>query len=152
MDELRNRHASLVAEYDRLVKDTLANPDSVNANIVKITNLNTKISTVLGEMIRILTLSKSNNANLTLYRDELIRKLETINRDYDSLATDSDKLETLRRIRAFEDGSWQSQLKTYLIVFLVLVVVVVLLLLFKTYRKDTTAPTPSSAAAMPPLT
>lgn len=152
MDDLRAQYAKLMTEYDDLVKDTVANPDKLDANITKITALNQKISAVLDEMIRILTLTKSNSGNIVLYRDELVQKLQKINQDYDALARDSDKLETLRRIRAFEDGSWKDSLKSYLIAFLVLVVVLVLLFLFKVYSKDITTPTPSSAAAMPPLT
>jgi hypothetical protein len=154
MDELRRRYASLTQQYETIATDALTNPDKLNENVARLININTQISSTLDEMISILTLAKSGSAQMVTYRDELIQKLEKIQRDYNGLVKDSDKLETLRRIRAFEDESWKRTLRMYLIAFLAIISLVGILVMFKkgTQKALTTTATPISAAAMPALT
>jgi hypothetical protein len=154
MDELRRRYASLMQQYEAIATDALTNPDKLNENVARLININTQISSTLDEMISILTLAKSGSAQMVTYRDELIQKLEKIQRDYNGLVKDSDKLETLRRIRAFEDESWKRTLRMYLIAFLAIISLVGILVMFKkgTQKALTTTATPISAAAMPALT
>jgi len=154
MDELRRRYASLMQQYETIATDALTNPDKLNENVARLININTQISSTLDEMISILTLAKSDSAQMVTYRDELIQKLEKIQRDYNGLVKDSDKLETLRRIRAFEDESWKRTLRMYLIAFLAIISLVGILVMFKkgTQTALTTTATPISAAAMPALT
>ena len=154
MDELKAQYASLMTQYNQLAKDTLENPNKMDENVAKIIAINTKISTVLDEMISILTLAKSSGSHMLLYRDELIQKLEKIQSEYNGLARDSDKLETLRRIRAFQDDSWKSTLRIYLFAFLAIASLVGIIIMFKksTQIIDMTAAMPTSAVAMPALT
>lgn len=154
MDELNARYTSLMSEYNRLADDALANPSKLNENVAKIVQVNTQISALLDEMIGVLTMAKSSSSQMTTYRDELIQKLEKIQSDYNGLVRDSDKLTTLRRIRAFEDESWKRTLRMYLFVFLALVVVIGILLFFKrkSQNADMIPATPASAAAIPALT
>lgn len=154
MDELKTRYTSLMRQYNVLAQETLQNPSRLNQNVARIIQINTQISAVLDEMIGILTLAKSSTTQMTQYRDELLKKLEKIQADYNGLVRDSDKLSTLRRIRAFEDDSWKRTLRLYLFAFLAVVVLVGLILIFK--KKPQTADMipamPASAAAIPALT
>lgn len=152
MDELNGRYTKLINQYNTLVDQTLANPNKVNENVTKIIQVNTQISSVLDEMIGVLTLAKTSSSQMTSYRDELIQKLEKIQSDYNGLVRDSDKLTTLRKIRAFEDESWKRTLRMYLFLFLGLVVLLGVVIVFKRQKADTTAATPMSATAIPPLT
>lgn len=141
-------------QYETLAQEALTNPDKLNQNVAKVIDINTKISATLDEMISILTLAKSNNSQMVLYRDELLQKLEKIQADYNGLVRDSDKLETLKRIRAFEDESWKSKLRLYLLLFLAIISVVGIFVMFKkgSQNTDMTTAMPTSAAAIPPLT
>lgn len=154
MDELRTRYNSLMSRYNALAEQALAQPARMNENVAKIIEINTQISTVLDEMIRILTLAKSSGSNMTEYRDELIQKLEKIQADYNGLVRDSDKLATIRRIRAFEDESWKRTLRLYLFAFLAVVVLVGVILMFKkkSSQADMIPATPASAMTMPAFT
>jgi hypothetical protein len=157
MDELNARYTSLTSEYNKLAEDALATaaqPAKLNENVAKIIQVNTQISSVLDEMIGVLTLAKTSGSQLQIYRDELIQKLEKIQRDYNGLIRESDKLTTLRRIRAFEDDSWKRTLRWYLYAFLAVVVIVGMFLMFKrkSQNADMITATPTNAAAMPPLT
>lgn len=153
MDELKARYTSLTARYKTLTEETLVNPGKLNENVAKIIEVNTQLSATLDEMISILTLAKSSSSQVLVYRDELIKKLEKIQSDYNGLVNDSDKLTTLRKIRAFEDDSWKSTLRMYLFAFLALVALVGVILIFKgkSQDMDMTPATPISAAAIPPL-
>ena len=153
MDELNKRYASLTSQYDQLVQDTLANPEKLDQNVEQVIKINTQISSTLDEMIGILTLAKSSNTDMLVYRDELLAKLAKIQKEYNGLTSNSDKLETLRRIRAFQDESWKSTLRIYLFALIAVVIVVAIVLMFKKSQTDDMTPTmPTSAAMMPPLT
>ena len=152
MDQLKTRYTTLTNQYNKLVEEALVNPEKLNENVAKLIDINTQISSTLDEMIRMLTLAKSSGSQMTLYRDELIQKLEKIQSDYNGLVRDSDKLTTLRRIRAFEDESWKRTLRLYLLIFLAVVVFVGIILFFKRQKTDITPAMPTSAAAMPTLT
>jgi hypothetical protein len=152
MDELRTRYTRLNTEYNKLAEDALMNPENLDQNIGKILQINAQISSTLDEMISVLAIAKSSSSQMVEYRDELIQKLETIQSDYNGLVRDSDKLTTLRRIRAFEDESWKSTLRLYLFIFLGIVVVIAIILFFKRQKTDIMPATPISAAAIPPLT
>ena len=154
MDDLKARYNALMKQYETLAQEALANPGKLDENVARIIDINTKISATLDEMIGILTLAKTNNSQMTVYRDELIQKLEKIQADYNGLARDSDKLETLRRIRAFEDESWKSKLRLYLFSFLAIISIVGIMVMFKkgSQNRDTTTAMPTSAAAIPPFT
>ncbi len=153
MDELNKRYARLVSQYDQHIDDALTSPSNINQKFDKIAEINTQISATLDEMIRIVTLSKQSTSQLVLYRDELLKKLAKIQGEYDSLTSSRDKLETLRRIREFQDESWRRSLYLYLIAFLALALFVGIVLLWKgSYTKETSAAIPTRAATMDAFT
>lgn len=154
MDELKTRYNALMSQYNALAEQALAEPAKLDGNVARIIEINTQISAVLDEMIRILTLARTSGSRMTEYRDELIQKLEKIQADYNGLVRDSDKLTTLRKIRAFEDESWKRTLRLYLFTFLAVVVLVGIILMFKKKKSqmDMIPATPASAMTMPALT
>lgn len=153
MDELNKKYTSLTSQYDKLVQETLAEPSKLDQNVEQVIQINTQISSTLDEMIGILTLAKSSNSDMLLYRDELLAKLDKIQKEYNGLINNSDKLETLRRIRAFQDESWKGTLHMYLFAFIAVTILVGLVLMFKkSQNADMTATTPTSPAIMPALT
>lgn len=150
MDELNKRYTTLVSQYNTQIDDALTSPSNLDEKIGRIAETNKRISATLDEMLQIVTMSKPK---LAVYRDELLQKLAKIQRDYDNLVSNQDKLETLRRIREFRDESWRRTLYLYLIAFLALAVLIGILILWKGgYTKETTAAMPSSAATMDAFT
>lgn len=146
MDALRVQYERQVKEYDSLVAQALQSNDATQ--IPKLRDLNAGIAKTLNEMIQQLTFLKKDTPNIKTERNELIERLRQIQKDYNGLLVNTDKLETLRRIRQQESSEANRLLYMYLFFFLTVCVAVLAYLLFMTQRKDTTA----ASASMPPTT
>jgi hypothetical protein len=144
MDELRARYDRQSKAYDELVASTLANPQTASENVKDITALAADMGKTLDEM---LTLIVQNSEATQEQRDELLQKLTKIQRDYNGLVQNTDKLETLRRIRAFEDTSWKRTLYIWLMVFCAVVVLIVVLMFVR--KKSVNAPTINPVPEIP---
>lgn len=133
MEELKKKYAEQSALYESYIREG-ASPDKISA-------LNMEISKTLEEMIGILAQTKGSG--LEQYRNQLIENLHRIQRDYNGLIQNTDKIETLRRIRREEYDT--APLKRYLFFFFAIVFVILILLLFF-QRKPTAAAIPSNPA------
>jgi 1,4-dihydroxy-2-naphthoate octaprenyltransferase len=99
-------------------------------------------------MITKLTFLKQNTTSTVKQeRDALIQKLAQIQNDYNSLNKSKDTLETLRRIRQQANYDAQSQLRLYLLFFLLFALCIVFYVMFMAQKKDTTA----ASARTPPM-
>jgi predicted nuclease with TOPRIM domain len=147
MDELRKEYKQLLTEYDRLI----AEGDVKNYDRIK--ELNVQIARVLEQMLTILARVRDSINNTQEYRDTLVEKLKRIQLDYNGLLQTTDKLETLRRIRAQEKDDSRGLLFNYLIALAVLIGLVLLVMIVRTwfYRRSTSAST-TSPATIAPLT
>jgi hypothetical protein len=121
MEELEQKFQKQKAVYDQLVADALTNSDS-NA-ITSIAAAKKAMSDTLSEMLE---LSESTNRNDQ--QEELIRRIMEIQRDYNGLLVSTDKLETLRKIRQFQDSRADVNLKIYGLGFLIASLALVILL------------------------
>jgi hypothetical protein len=121
MEELEQKFQKQKAVYDQLVADALTNSDS-NA-ITSIAATKKAMSDTLSEMLE---LSESTNRNDQ--QEELIRRIMEIQRDYNGLLVSTDKLETLRKIRQFQDSRADVNLKIYGLGFLIASLALVILL------------------------
>jgi enoyl reductase-like protein len=138
MEELKAKYAQQVALYESYIQE--------GAEIQKISALNIEIGKTLEEMIGILTNMKQDNGGLIQeQRNQLIEKLQRIQQDYNGLIQNTDKLETLRRIRESEQTVSTKTLQLYLIFFFVILLVILLLMLFF-QKKPIAAPIPRSPA------
>ena len=149
--QLEKKYAEQVAIYESYIKDAIRtkNPDMIE----KIKALNVSIAATLDAMIAHLATVKEETANSKMYRDDLVAKLSRIQSDYNGLQQDTDKLETLRRIREFETSNINESVFTYLVIFLIGVLVVLLIIFVKGSQKsDTAATMPSMPATAMPLT
>jgi hypothetical protein len=107
--------------------------------------LNVRLGEVLERMMSFQTESPSE------VRNELVRRLAEIQRDYNGLLTSTDKLTTLRTIRAHEGKAANETLTLYLFAFVALAVALLVMMLWKgsgSQTYETTAMTPTSPAAM----
>lgn len=151
MDDPKSQYARLNAEYMRLIDDTIKNPRKAKENLPKITALASQIATMLDEMTKQLAMAPSPSSTLEAERDELLKRLRKIQMDYNGLLQNTDKLETLRRIRSYQDTTWRSSFNVYLIAFLVLALLVVLVVLGMSYRAKS-AIIPTNPTISPALT
>ena len=145
------RFQTLAAQYEALANEALSNPAKMQGNIEKMKTINTEMAAMLDSTIHEMTAS-GPSGDLTRQRDELIEKLVRIQRDYNGLLTNTDKLETLRRIRGFQETDWKSKLRIYIIALAVLAVVLALFVLFRRQKTLSTAMAPMSATSTPAFT
>jgi NTP pyrophosphatase (non-canonical NTP hydrolase) len=128
MDALNAKYAKLMALYEDHVKQAMDTGD-IQAHVETLKTLNEQIADVLDQMIAITAKAKESHA--TLARDDLMRKLDRIQKDYNGLAQSSDQLETLKRIRRDQTGTVNQFFWTYFWLFIVLCLFVLVMLFFK---------------------
>jgi hypothetical protein len=146
MDVLQAKYTTQLAEYDTLTAQAIQSDDVTV--IPKIREKNIQIAATLNEMITKLTFLKQNTTSTVKQeRDALIQKLVQIQNDYNSLNKSKDTLETLRRIRQQVNYDAQSQLRLYLLFFLLFALCIVFYVMFIAQKKDTTA----ASASTPPM-
>lgn len=144
MDALRQQYMTQRKEYDELVELAVRTEDVTQ--LPKLREMNASLAKLLNQMIEQLTFLKKNTPSINKERDELISRLRQIQRDYNGLLVNTDKLETLRRIRQQESRESTRQLYLFLIFFLLVSLGIVVYLMFMTQKKDTTA----AMASIPP--
>jgi hypothetical protein len=144
MDELRSKYEKQLEQYDTLVKQSLDTGDV--SQLPKLRDMNAGLAKSLNEMIQQVTFLKKETPKMKKERDELIQRLRQIQKEYNGLLVNTDKLETLRRIRQQESSETNRQMYLYLFFFLALCMAIFVYMLFMTQRKDTTA----ASASIPP--
>lgn len=151
MDDLRKTYAAQMKEYDDLIATALANRDA--SMLPSIRDKATQIQATLNKMVETLTYLKKETPDLRTEREALLEKLRRVQRDYNVLVSNTDDLETLRRIRQEEGGEAKRQLYQYLLFFFVLAAGMVLYVLFMSGQKKDSTPSSAATPAMsPPLT
>jgi len=151
MDELNARYADLRGQYDALITQTLTSPATISTTLPQIQSLNQQIAAVLDQMLTDLQYAR-NGPNSDAYRDQLLEQLTRIQTDYMGLTTTTDSLETLRRIRSFQDDSWKPSLLLHVVALVAAAILLVLVMLFRRQTSESTIAPTMSPTAMPTLT
>lgn len=146
------QYQSLATQYQKLADEALKTPSKLQQNTERMRVINTQMAKLLDSAIADMTAAGARGS-LAKQRDELIEKLRRIQRDYNGLLANTDKIETLRRIRGFQEQDWKSTLKMYIVFFSILAGVMLLFVLFKrpTQTAESTNTAPISATSTPPL-
>ena len=156
MDELTKKYQDLDKEYKATAERALAatTAETINTEVEKLRALNLQIAAVLEQMLAMVADVKNETGTLRIARDELTMKLARIQRDYSDLNKQTDRLETLRRIRQYEQVVADRSMYLYLGIFLAFCVVLLLVILVKGYfqKKLAMTPMPMAASITPPLT
>lgn len=154
MDDLSRQYQQRIDRYNQLIDDALKTPANLQRNLAQIKTLNVEIAAILDKMMAQLAMVKKNDSNFLAQRDQLYKNLARIQKESNALAQDKDTLETLRRIREFDESETKSSLNIYVVAFLILALVVLMVLVFKrpTSQSDMTTTMPSNPAAIPALT
>jgi ribosomal protein L29 len=149
--ELNTQYTALRAQYTTLANQAAANPGQIQTLLPQIQSVNQQIAAVLDQMLAQMQYAR-DGPNSETYRAELVEQLARIQLDYNGLKTNTDALQTLRRIRSFQDTSWQSTLFLYIGLFVLVAGLFALLVMVRRHASTSTmAPSPSPTA-MAPLT
>lgn len=149
--ELTAQYTALRADYTTLANRATANPWQMWMLLPRIQSVNQRIATVLDQMLTQMQYA-NGDGNSEAYRDQLVEQLTRIQSDYNGLKTNTDAMQTLQRIRSFQDTSWKSTLMLYIGLFVAVAGLFALVVVIRRYT-NTSASTPSpSPAAMAPLT
>jgi hypothetical protein len=151
MDALNAKYVQLMAEYEHHVNEAIKTGD-IKSHVEALKTLNQQIADVLDQMIAITAKAKESHA--TLYRDDLMQKLDRIQKDYNGLAQSTDQLETLKRIRRDQATTANQFFWTYFWLFIALSIFVLLFLFFRgsSQSSESVISTPRIPTATPVLT
>ena len=151
LDALTTQYTTLKAQYTTLANQAIATPAQIPTLLPQIQSVNQQIASVLDQMVQATQYARQS-PNSDTYRDQLIEQLAQIQSDYNGLKTNTDALETLRRIRGAQDDSWKGPLFLYLMAFLAAAILLTLVILFRGQKKESPTAPASSPAAIPALT
>lgn len=151
LDELNTQLTSLRAQYTTLAEQAVASPSQITTLLPQIQSVNQQIAAVLDQMLTELQYARQD-PNSDTYRTQLVEQLTRIQTDYNGLKANTDTMQTLHRIRAFQDTTWTSALFSYVAMFLLAAVVLVLVMLFRRQAKASASVPSASPAAMPTFT
>jgi hypothetical protein len=151
LDTLSSRLSALRTQYTTLATQATATPAQMSTLLPQIQSVNQQIASVLDEMVTQLQYARAG-ANSDAYRTQLVEQLARIQMDYNGLKTNTDALQTLQRIRSFQDTSWRSTLFMYLAGFLGAAILLVLVMLFRRQKNVSASAPAMSPTAIPPLT
>ena len=147
---LDTNYQAQVAAYEAAMNSSIQQNDP--SRLPELRTMSEGIQNTLNKMIESLTYLKRETPVVRGERDTLLEKLRRIQQDYSAMITNTDDLETLRRIREQENGEARRMLLLYLFAFL-FVCCMLLIYLVYTGRKTPTSPTTAATPNMsPPLT
>ena len=142
MSELKSEYDAKSTQYKELIDSAVA---SGNADTIEqIRPLNVELSTLREQMISTVNPAQASESVESL-RNELVRRLGRIQVDYNGLLQTTDELETLRRIRAQEEGGF---LRVFYWHLIALAVVFVGVLGVMIYMRRQTSPATTASPTM----
>ena len=142
MNALEQTYAIKKESYEVMIR-------SRNPNVNELRRLNNELSFILTtELAKV----KQDAGHIEQYRNELVRKLVAVQKDYTTLLNEREKLHALRALRAHEEMKFNAVFFWYGLVFAILAILFFFILLWKGYKVPTIPTTTSSATTMPALT
>jgi uncharacterized protein YbcI len=150
MDALRSEYSALTTQYNSLIDEAVRDSTKITPNFSKIVEIAQARSSLVDRMLEQIAMANQDSVEIQQLRDELVVTLQRIQRDYNGLQQNTDKVATLHRIRSFQDESWKSTLMMYIIALVGVAVIVFFVVLFARQR-DNTNTSPSAATIRPPL-
>ena len=146
MEVLEQSYAAKRKEYDALIA-------SNNPNVSEIKRLNQELSGILNGMLTELAKVKEDAGHIEQYRDELVKKLVAVQKDYNKLIDERDQAATLRALRGREEVKFNSTFFWYAVALAIVSVIFFFVLMWKGGYKAPTIPTTmSNPTTMAPFT
>lgn len=146
---LDTNYQEQVAAYEAAVNASIQQNDP--SRLQELRTMSEGIQTTLNKMIENLTYLKRETPDLKAERDKLLADLRRIQQDYSAMLSNTDDLETLRRIRQQENGEARRMLLIYLMAFLFMSCMLLVYIVYtgrKTPTSATTAATPTMSPAL----
>ena len=152
MDALEREYRATQFQYDNLMSRNFVDRNHPGF-IYQVQIWNRQLSGILHRMLEEVTRVRGDANKLKPYRDELMRKLITIQNEASILQKQKDQYETLRALKAHEQMKFDKTLFWYLFSLAILTIIFIIVLLWKGgYKLPTMPTTTSSATTMPALT
>ncbi len=145
MNTLEQTYAIKKASYEAMIR-------SSNPNLNELKRLNNELSFLLTQMLTELAKVRQEAGHIEQYRNELVRKLVAVQKDYTTLLSERQQLKTLRALREYEETKFNAAFFWYGLAFTIVVILFFFILLWKGHKTTTSPTTTSSATMMPPLT
>jgi hypothetical protein len=145
--QLKTEFDTKKAAYDDLVAAISRSTNPTDEDITQLRTKNRELFSLLEQTIRALSTIQSEEIG-TLNR-ELEATLDSLERQYSILSENKDKVETLRRIREFEQVKRDGSVEFYMILLLVFALAVLIIMMFSggsSQRMNV----PAAAASMSP--
>jgi hypothetical protein len=150
-DQLKSQFDDKYTQYLTLARTVTIAANPTDQQIAQLRSLNREVFTLLERLIR--EAGNSQTAEMRRVNDNLTATLHRIERQYNDLAAKSDKAETLRRIREFEELKADSSVNIYMVLLLIFAVAVLIVMIFSSYWASTAnAMAATSPTTMEPLT
>lgn len=141
--QLKTEFDTKKAAYDALVASASQSTNPSEDDIGRLRTMNRELATLLEQTIQ--ALSTIQSEELGTLNSELASTMNTLEQQYAILSENSDRVETLRRIREFEETKKGASVGIYMIALLVLAMAVLVIMVF---FQRTNAP--ATAATMSP--
>jgi len=149
-NQLRAQFDVKKREYDALIA-SLSNSTNPSAeDITRLRNLNREAFALLEQTIR--ALSSSQVANMTVVNAELSAALARIDRQYNILVENSDRLEALKRIREYEQVKADGSVNVFMILLLIVSLALLVIMMFSQRTNVTMESAPTNPTMTPNLT
>ena len=145
MNALQQTYVMKKSAYETMIA-------SSNPNVNELKRLNIELSNLLTQMLTELAKVKQDAGYIEQYRNELVRKLVVIQKDYTTLLNEREQLHTLRALRAYEETKFNAAFFWYGLAFTIVAILFFFILLWKGHKATTIPTTTSSATTMPPFT
>jgi cell division protein FtsB len=146
MDALERSYSAKRKQYDTMIA-------SRNPNIAEIKKLNKELSAILDSMLTELAKVKEDAGHIEEYRNELVKKLVAVQKDYNNLADERDDLATLKALRGHQEVQFNSTFFYYAIALAIVSIIFFFVLMWKGgYRAPTMPTMMSSPTTMAPFT
>jgi DNA repair exonuclease SbcCD ATPase subunit len=151
MSALRAQYDRLQREYRTMVSQaqTLRDATALTSAVNNIQAKNRELQTTLDAMLGVLSSTiATSSTSIGTEQERLQKRLQEVQEDYNKLLTNNDKLETLKRIRAYEESKVDTKIQLYLMAFIAsLVLLFIVIFAFGYRRNSATAPTPAMSSA-----
>ena len=146
MESLERSYVVKRKQYDTMIA-------SSNPNINEIKKLNKELSGLLDSMLLELAKVKEDAGHIEKHRDELVKKLVAVQKDYNNLLDEKDDLSTLKALRGHQEVKFNAVFFWYAVGLAIVSVAFFFVLMWKGGYKAPTIPTMiSNPTTMAPFT
>lgn len=147
MDSLEQSYVEKRRRYDQLISQN----DPRKMDDIK--NLNKEIAKILQSMLVELSKVKEDAGKIDAYRDELIKKLVSIQNDHNAMITKKDHETTLKELNRNETVAFNANFFWYAVFLVIVTIMFVGVLMWKGGYKEPIIPAAiSNPTTMPPFT